>query len=270
VDDVGSRCFASGSPAANCSSGCWWHRRRGDRLSAGPIGRSYRTMPIDVRRIGADQCRYGNDLAVGGCDRLKDLCGRPRQDACASEILQSSDCNAAARAAARGSIANVFSWWSRKMKKGRKAALGGSGGLTGIAQAPAAMLEEPRTRAQARLAQPAFRKFAKRGRRVNDKSRVRQFGSVKRPSRWVCSLISGIDGCAARASRTFSRKAGRFDQIARLRTRRRSGASRWAGRVKRKTAPRGSFAAAQIWAPCASTIERQIASPIPMPLGLVV
>src|SRR5436309_1284475 len=43
-----------------------------------------------------------------------------------------------------------------------------------------------------------------------------------------------------------------------------------AGRVKRKRAPRGAFAAAEIRPPWASTIERQIASPMPMPPDLVV
>ena len=42
------------------------------------------------------------------------------------------------------------------------------------------------------------------------------------------------------------------------------------GRLNLKTAPRGSFAPAHIRPPCASTIERQIDSPMPMPLDLVV
>jgi hypothetical protein len=66
------------------------------------------------------------------------------------------------------------------MKKGREAALGETGeDLTRIAQAPAAILEGRRTQAQARLAQPAFRKFANHGNRVNDTKGVRQFGSVE-------------------------------------------------------------------------------------------
>ena len=65
------------------------------------------------------------------------------------------------------------------MKKGRAAALEGSGDLTRIAQAPAAILEARQTRAQAQVSQPAFRKFANRGNRVNDTKGVRQFGSVE-------------------------------------------------------------------------------------------
>jgi len=42
------------------------------------------------------------------------------------------------------------------------------------------------------------------------------------------------------------------------------------GSVKQKTAPCGSFGIAQSRPPWASTIERLIASPMPMPLGLVV
>ena len=42
------------------------------------------------------------------------------------------------------------------------------------------------------------------------------------------------------------------------------------GRLNRKTAPRGSFAEAHSCPSCASMIERQIESPIPMPLDLVV
>jgi hypothetical protein len=41
-------------------------------------------------------------------------------------------------------------------------------------------------------------------------------------------------------------------------------------RVKWNTAPSGSFASAHNRPPCPSTIERQIESPNPIPLGLVV
>src|SRR4051812_38184861 len=40
--------------------------------------------------------------------------------------------------------------------------------------------------------------------------------------------------------------------------------------VKWKTAPRGSFALAHSRPPCAATMERQIESPSPKPVGLVV
>ena len=43
-----------------------------------------------------------------------------------------------------------------------------------------------------------------------------------------------------------------------------------AGAVNRKVAPRGRLALAHIRPPCASTIERQIDSPIPIPSGFVV
>src|SRR6267142_5814005 len=43
-----------------------------------------------------------------------------------------------------------------------------------------------------------------------------------------------------------------------------------AGRLKRKIAPRGEFFIAQSFPPWASMIEREIASPIPIPLGFVV
>ena len=46
--------------------------------------------------------------------------------------------------------------------------------------------------------------------------------------------------------------------------------SGWAGTVNWKTAPRGSFALAHNRPSCASMIERQIDSPIPIPVGLVV
>src|SRR6202040_161572 len=53
------------------------------------------------------------------------------------------------------------------MKKAAKRPLRGSGvDLTRMAQAPTAILEGGRTRAQARFAQPAFRKFANCERRV--------------------------------------------------------------------------------------------------------
>ena len=42
------------------------------------------------------------------------------------------------------------------------------------------------------------------------------------------------------------------------------------GRVNRNVAPCGTFPSAQMRPPCASMIERQIDSSIPMPLGLVV
>src|SRR5437660_1931276 len=42
-----------------------------------------------------------------------------------------------------------------------------------------------------------------------------------------------------------------------------------AGSVKRKTAPRGEFGAARIRPRCESMIERQMASPIPVPPCLV-
>src|ERR1700736_4753529 len=42
------------------------------------------------------------------------------------------------------------------------------------------------------------------------------------------------------------------------------------GKVNSKTAPRGSFPAAVIRPPCASTMDRQIERPIPIPAGLVV
>src|SRR6266568_759269 len=42
------------------------------------------------------------------------------------------------------------------------------------------------------------------------------------------------------------------------------------GRLNRKVAPWGTFAVAHIRPPCASMIERQIDSPMPMPPGLVV
>jgi choline dehydrogenase-like flavoprotein len=44
----------------------------------------------------------------------------------------------------------------------------------------------------------------------------------------------------------------------------------WAGRLNSKIAPRGTFAFAHSRPPCASMIERQIASPMPMPPDLVV
>jgi hypothetical protein len=44
----------------------------------------------------------------------------------------------------------------------------------------------------------------------------------------------------------------------------------WAGRVNWKLAPRGTVAAAHTRPPCASMIERQIDSPMPIPPGLVV
>src|SRR5216684_4075630 len=46
--------------------------------------------------------------------------------------------------------------------------------------------------------------------------------------------------------------------------------SRCPGRLNRKVAPWGMFAVAHIRPPCASMIERQIDSPMPMPPGLVV
>src|SRR6202795_140375 len=46
--------------------------------------------------------------------------------------------------------------------------------------------------------------------------------------------------------------------------------SLWRGRLNRKTAPWGTFAVAHIRPPCASMIERQIDSPMPLPLDLVV
>ena len=49
----------------------------------------------------------------------------------------------------------------------------------------------------------------------------------------------------------------------------RHAASCEAGKVMWRVAPWGAFAVAQICPPCASTIERQIDSPMPMPLGLV-
>ena len=42
------------------------------------------------------------------------------------------------------------------------------------------------------------------------------------------------------------------------------------GSVKKNVAPRVALLVAQIWPPCFSMIERAIASPIPMPPGLVV
>jgi hypothetical protein len=42
------------------------------------------------------------------------------------------------------------------------------------------------------------------------------------------------------------------------------------GSITEKTAPRGSFGIAQSRPPCASTIDRQIANPVPKPPGLVV
>ena len=45
----------------------------------------------------------------------------------------------------------------------------------------------------------------------------------------------------------------------------------WLNRnVKQKTVPRGSFGVAQSRPPCASTIERQMESPMPKPVGFVV
>jgi hypothetical protein len=59
------------------------------------------------------------------------------------------------------------------MKKGRKAALERRDrDLTKIAQATAAVLNEARTRAQAPLAQPAFRKFANSGEQVKPDASV--------------------------------------------------------------------------------------------------
>ena len=46
--------------------------------------------------------------------------------------------------------------------------------------------------------------------------------------------------------------------------------SQCVGRVNWKVAPWGTFAVAHTRPPCASMIERQIDSPMPMPLGLVV
>jgi hypothetical protein len=205
ADDVCSRCFASGSLAADWSSDYCRHLHRGDRSSGDPTGRSCRTTPVDVRRTRVDQCRCGDDLAVRGHDRLNDRCGRCCEDACASEILRSSGCNATARAGARGSNANVFSRRSRKMKKGREAALegkreprfnedrssaGGCAGRTADASAGA-------TDAACISEVSQTENGASKG--------VRHFGSVKALSDWLCSIISRLTRCGAAPTRGLTR-----------------------------------------------------------------
>ena len=77
---------------------------------------------------------------------------------------------------------------------------------------------------------------------------------VTSPSRWMTTISSGA------FVRLSNREAARIDP--------------WvysaAGRVNRNTAPRGSLWSTHKRPPCATMMERQIASPIPSPLVFVV
>ena len=121
-----SHCFATGSPDADCSKSCSWHHHRGDRSLAGPIDRSCRTMPVGAPGTYVHRCLFSRYLPPRPGASL-------RRRVSTSEIRRYRDRSAIARAAARASLAEVFSWRSHKSKRAAERPLEGvESGLAGV------------------------------------------------------------------------------------------------------------------------------------------
>jgi hypothetical protein len=108
-----SRCFASASRDEDCSSGCSSNPHRGGRSADGTSDLSYKTTQVGAPGKYVHQYVFAHD-------RSFDRGGFYSRHAPTSEISQSFYRIATARAAARASVADVFSRRSHKIKKAAK------------------------------------------------------------------------------------------------------------------------------------------------------
>jgi hypothetical protein len=102
ADAACSRRFATRSPDADSSNCCSWHRRRGGRSSADPIHRSCTATPVGAPGTNVDRRIFSRYLPPRRG-------ASPRQRVSTSEIRRYRDRSAVARAAARASLADLFS-----------------------------------------------------------------------------------------------------------------------------------------------------------------